>query len=63
MRGWRLRPIAKPPRGPNQRRCLVAALARVQTYSTALIVKHDDILARLDEAIASAEKSRGSEPR
>jgi tetratricopeptide (TPR) repeat protein len=32
-------------------------LSRVQTYSTALIVKQDDILARLDEAIVSAEKA------
>lgn len=34
-----------------------AQLSRVQTYSTALIVKQEDILARLDEAIASAEKA------
>lgn len=34
-----------------------AQLSRVQTYSTALLVKQDDILARLDEAIASAEKA------
>jgi tetratricopeptide (TPR) repeat protein len=32
-------------------------LSRVQTYSTALIVKQDDILTRLDEAIVSAEKA------
>lgn len=34
-----------------------AQLSRVQTYSTALIVKQDDILARLDESIASAQKA------
>jgi len=34
-----------------------AQLSRVQTYSTALLVKQDDILARLDEAIQSAEKA------
>ena len=41
---------------PNNAEVL-AQLARVQTYSTALLVKQDDILARLDEAIASAEKA------
>jgi tetratricopeptide (TPR) repeat protein len=34
-----------------------AQLSRVQTYSTALIVQREDILTRLDEAIASAEKA------
>ncbi|MCB0102714.1 MAG: tetratricopeptide repeat protein [Anaerolineales bacterium] len=34
-----------------------AQLSRVQTYSTALIVQREDILARLDEAIASGEKA------
>jgi tetratricopeptide (TPR) repeat protein len=34
-----------------------AQLSRVQTYSTALIVQREDILKRLDEAIASAEKA------
>jgi tetratricopeptide (TPR) repeat protein len=34
-----------------------AQLSRIQTYSTALLVRRDDILARLDEAIASAEKA------
>ena len=34
-----------------------AQLSRVQTYSTALIVQREDLLARLDEAIASAEKA------
>lgn len=34
-----------------------AQLSRVQTYSTALIVQREDILARLDEAILSAEKA------
>lgn len=34
-----------------------AQLSRVQTYSTALIVKREELLARLDEAIASAEKA------
>ncbi len=34
-----------------------AQLSRVQTYSTALIVQREDILARLEEAIASAEKA------
>ncbi len=34
-----------------------ADLARIQTYSTALLVKQEDILVRLDEAIASAEKA------
>lgn len=34
-----------------------AQLSRVQTYSTALIVKREDILTRLEEAIASAEKA------
>lgn len=37
-------------------------LSRVQTYSTALLVKQDDILARLDEAIASAEKAVEVDP-
>lgn len=32
-------------------------LSRVQTYSTALIVQRENILTRLDEAIASAEKA------
>lgn len=32
-------------------------LSRVQTYSTALIVQRENILARLEEAIASAEKA------
>src|SRR5690606_26963924 len=32
-------------------------LSRVQTYSTALLVRREEILARLDEAIASAEKA------
>ena len=41
---------------PNNAEVL-AQLARVQTYSTALLVKQDDILVRLDEAIASAEKA------
>lgn len=34
-----------------------AQLSRVQTYSTALLIRQDEILARLDEAIASAEKA------
>ncbi len=34
-----------------------ADLARIQTYSTALLVKQADILIRLDEAIVSAEKA------
>ncbi|HMZ07677.1 MAG TPA: tetratricopeptide repeat protein [Anaerolineales bacterium] len=34
-----------------------AQLARVQTYSTALIVNQEEIITRLDEAIASAEKA------
>lgn len=34
-----------------------AQLSRIQTYSTALLVKQDDILARVDDAIASAEKA------
>ncbi|MCQ3936371.1 MAG: hypothetical protein DPW18_04915 [Chloroflexi bacterium] len=34
-----------------------AQLSRVQTYSTALLVKQDDILNRLDEAIESAQKA------
>lgn len=34
-----------------------AQLSRVQTYSTALIVQREDILARLDESILSAEKA------
>jgi len=34
-----------------------AQLSRVQTYSTALIVQREDLLTRLDEAIASAEKA------
>jgi tetratricopeptide (TPR) repeat protein len=33
------------------------SLSRIQTYSTALLVSQADILARLDEAIASAEKA------
>lgn len=34
-----------------------AQLSRVQTYSTALLVRREDILARLDESILSAEKA------
>ncbi|WKZ36385.1 MAG: tetratricopeptide repeat protein [Anaerolineales bacterium] len=34
-----------------------AELSRIQTYSTALLVRRDDILDRLDEAIESAEKA------
>jgi tetratricopeptide (TPR) repeat protein len=34
-----------------------AQLSRVQTYSTALLVREEEILARLDEAIASSEKA------
>lgn len=34
-----------------------AKLARIQTYSTALLVNREKILARLDEAIVSAEKA------
>jgi len=34
-----------------------AKLARIQTYSTAMLVKREDILARLDEAVASAQKA------
>lgn len=34
-----------------------ADLSRIQTYSTALLVKQADVLARLDEAIISAEKA------
>ncbi len=34
-----------------------AQLARIQTYSTALLVRQADILERLDEAIVSAEKA------
>lgn len=39
-----------------------AQLSRVQTYSTALIVQQENILARLDEAIASAEKAVAVNP-
>ena len=41
---------------PNNAEVL-AQLSRVQTYSTALLIRRQDILARLDEAIASAEKA------
>lgn len=34
-----------------------ADLSRIQTYSTALLVKQDDVLIRLDESTASAEKA------
>lgn len=34
-----------------------AQLSRVQTYSTALLIREDEILDRLDEAIASAQKA------
>lgn len=34
-----------------------AELSRIQTYSTALLIRQDEILARLDEAILSAEKA------
>jgi len=34
-----------------------AKLSRIQTYSTALLVKTEDIVSRLDEAITSAEKA------
>ena len=34
-----------------------AKLSRIQTYSTAQLIKREDILVRLDEAIASAEKA------
>ncbi len=34
-----------------------AQLSRVQTYSTALLVRQEEILTRLDEAVTSAEKS------
>ncbi len=34
-----------------------AQLSRVQTYSTALLFKQDQILQRVDEAVASAEKA------
>lgn len=34
-----------------------AKLSRIQTYSTAQLIKREDILIRLDEAIASAEKA------
>lgn len=34
-----------------------AQLSRVQTYSTALLVRREEILTRLDEAVASAEKA------
>lgn len=34
-----------------------ARLSRVQTYSTALLIRTDEILTRLDEAIVSAEKA------
>ena len=34
-----------------------AKLARIQTYSTALLVQKDEILVRLDEAMKSAEKA------
>jgi tetratricopeptide (TPR) repeat protein len=36
---------------------VLAQLSRIQTYSTALLVRQTDILARLDEAIESAEKA------
>lgn len=36
---------------------VLAQLSRVQTYSTALLVKQVDILNRLDESIASAEQA------
>ncbi len=39
-----------------------AELSRIQTYSTALLVKRDDILVRLDEAIKSAEKAVEIDP-
>jgi len=39
-----------------------ADLARIQTYSTALLVNQEDILARLDEAVASAEKAVAVNP-
>lgn len=39
-----------------------ADLARIQTYSTALLVKQEDILIRLDEAIESAEKAVAVDP-
>ena len=32
-------------------------LSRIQTYSTALLIKREDIIARLDEAMVSAEKA------
>lgn len=41
---------------PNNAEVL-AQLSRVQTYSTALLVKQDDILIRLDEAITSAQQA------
>ena len=39
-----------------------ADLARIQTYSTALLVNRTEILTRLDEAVASAEKAVETDP-
>ena len=39
-----------------------ADLARIQTYSTALLVNRTEILNRLDEAVASAEKAVETDP-
>lgn len=39
-----------------------AELSRIQTYSTALLVRREDILARLDEALQSAEKAVELDP-
>lgn len=41
---------------PNNAEVL-AQLARIQIYSTALIVRQEDVLARLNEAVESAEKA------
>lgn len=46
---------------PNNAR-VWADLARIQTYSTQLLVRQVDILARLDEAIVSAEKAVAVNP-
>jgi tetratricopeptide (TPR) repeat protein len=39
-----------------------AKLSRIQTYSTALLVRQEEILARMDEAIGSAEKAIEVDP-
>lgn len=41
---------------------VLAQLSRIQTYSTALLVRQTDILARLDEAVESAEMAIEVDP-